>query len=127
MSQSVVCVCEHQTGCITVSQLTSPAAALLSVDSDFHSCFTSDHNTVIDATAGVFDWLSLTKPLTGQEEVLGKRQLDLFKSFPKPLSNWLTFSVPTQVIIGNTVCPTPSLCKNRAHTLYVIHLYFYSV
>ncbi len=43
---SSLCEVEHQTVCVAVSQLTSPAAApLLSVGSDSHSYFTSDCNS----------------------------------------------------------------------------------
>lgn len=58
LGQPGLCEVKHQAGCITYSQLTSPAAvaaALPSVGSDFHSCFISDRGTVIDVTAGVFN------------------------------------------------------------------------
>lgn len=97
LGRSSLCEVEHQTSCVTVSQLTSPAAAaLLSVGSDFHSCFTST-STVIDVTAGVFAQLSMTKLVTGHEEILGHRQLDFPLSLPNPLFNWLKVYVTTQV------------------------------
>lgn len=106
-----VCEVEHQSDCLTVSQPTSHAAAAarLSVGSRFHSCFISDRSTVINVTAGVSDRPSMTKPLIGQEEVLGERILDFPSSFPNPVSNWQN-----------------SMCQHRSYlaALYVPHHLF---